>query len=273
MTKQSAPPEALRYRDAAERRGSLLDLVNKAGFCTVADLSEELGVSRMTVRRDIQQLESDEKVRSAHGGVAALMPRVGGTELRPRDLEQGAARRAIAARTLPLLPTDSGATIGVDAGTSAFELTRLLYPRTPLRVVTHSLLAMTELAGRPNVELVGLGGVLNAATQAFAGPGTIEALSHFRLEALLLSADSVRDGAMYCESAFDAETRRNLIKIADRIIVLAHASVFERIAPFEVGPLSAADVVVVDSGIGAAGLASLEEAEVETIIAPLPPNA
>ncbi len=248
----------------------MLELVNRSGFCTVADLSLELGVSRMTVRRDIQQLEEGRKVRSAHGGVAALVPAMSDAEPLSRSPEQAAAERAVAARAVTLLEARSGATIGIDAGTSGLEVARVLYPSESLRVLTQSLPVMIELAGRPNLELVGIGGVLNAENRSFAGPGTTAALERFRLETLMLTVGSVRDGAMYASNAFDVETKRELIRIAERVVLIADSSKFEKVAPFDIAPLSAVDVAVVDSGIAAGGLAALEAAGVEAVIAPLP---
>jgi DeoR/GlpR family transcriptional regulator of sugar metabolism len=272
MSEQGSSQEVLRYRDAAARRGTLVEIVNRSGFCTVADLSDRLGVSRMTVRRDIQQLEQDQKVRGAHGGVAALLPQGGGTHIQFRSLEQSDAKQAVAEEAVALVQGQADATVGFDAGTSAFEVARRLYPQESLRVVTHSLLVMNELSGRPNIEVVGVGGVLHPETQAFAGPGTILALERYRLETLLLTTSSINEGVMYCGNAFDADTKRELMRIAERIVLLADSSKLRKISPFDVNPVSAVDLVIVDDGVTEEELDSLKATGVETIVAPLPPS-
>lgn len=269
MSDQGSIQEALRYRDAAARRGTLVEIVNRSGFCSVADLSDRLGVSRMTVRRDIQQLEQDRKVRSAHGGVAALLPQGGGTHIQFRSLEQSEAKQAVAAKAVALIEDRPDATVGFDAGTSAFEVARRLHPQRSIRVVTHSLLVMNELSGRPNVEVIGVGGVLHPETQAFAGPGTVSALERYRLETLLLTTSSIHEEMMYCGNAFDADTKRELMRIAERIILLADSSKLRKVSPFDVNPVSAVDTVIIDSEITDEELEALQATGVETIVAPL----
>jgi DeoR/GlpR family transcriptional regulator of sugar metabolism len=221
----------------------------------------------MTVRRDIQQLEEDQKVRGAHGGVAALLPQGGGTHIQFRSLEQSEAKQAVADRAVELIEGHPDATIGFDAGTSAYEVARRLYPQHSLRVVTHSLLVMNELSARPNVEVIGVGGVLHPETQAFAGPGTLLTLERYRLETLLLTTSSIQDGVMYCGNAFDAETKRELMRIAERIVLLADSSKLRKIFPFDINPVSAVDTVIIDSDVTDEELHSLEQTGVETIVA------
>lgn len=260
--------DELRYRGAGARRAALVERVNGAGFYSIRDLSEELGVSQMTIRRDVQELEEAGVVRSTHGGVAAFPSRHGGTHIGIRGERQAEQKRAVAKRAVEILDGQPG-TIGIDAGTTTLEFARALHPRQRLRVVTQSLPAMTELSGRANVEVVGVGGVLHAESQAFAGPRTIAALEGVRLDVFLLATSSIRDQLMYCGNAFDGETKQQMIQIADRVILLVDSSKFRQAAPFFFAPLTAIDVAVVDGGATAADVASLRDSGVETVVVPL----
>jgi DeoR/GlpR family transcriptional regulator of sugar metabolism len=234
MAHETNSDTSLRYRGAAARRAALVRLINELGFCTVTDLTERLGVSRMTVRRDIQQLEEEQLVRGAHGGVAALAPRTGGTDFQLRRHQQAAEKRAIGRRAVErLYEQHADSAIGIDAGTSAYEVAAQFHPDRRCTVVTHSLPNMNELAERPNVE-----------------------------------TSAVRDGVMYCGNAFDAVTKRELMRIADETILLMDSSKFTKTATFDIEELRNVDAVLVDAGATEAQRRMLGDAVRDVIVVP-----
>lgn len=269
MTEVQSPAtgESLRYRDAAARRSAVVELVRQQGFCRVADLSEYLGVSRITVRRDIAQLEENNLVRSAHGGVVALAQSGRGTHFQLRSGAHAGAKRAIARKAIEYVSAHRLELLGIDAGTTGFEAARFVAPDSPLTVVTHSLPVMLELAERPNVEVVGIGGVLHPETQAFAGPSTVAAYRRVRLGTLMLTASAVRNRMMFCGNAFDADTKRMMMAVADEVVLLVDASKFEGVAPFQVADLSRVTIVVIDHNAPPELLESLEAQSLKVIVA------
>lgn len=264
---ESPTAESLRYRDASARRTALVERVRRQGFCRVAELSDYLGVSRMTVRRDITLLEEHNLIRAAHGGAMALAPAGRGTHFRLRSATHTEAKRAIARKAIEYVGRRSLSPLGVDAGSTAFEAARCIAPDAPLTVVTHSLPVMTELAERPQVEIVGIGGVLHPETQAFAGPATIAGYAGVRLSAVLLTASAIRNQTMFCGNAFDADTKRQMMAVADEIILLVDASKFQGVAPFQVADLDGVDVIIVDDQAPPALLESLEAQHLQVITA------
>jgi DeoR/GlpR family transcriptional regulator of sugar metabolism len=270
---------SLRYRDASARRTALAELVQQQGFCRVPELSEQLGVSRITVRRDIALLEQHHLVRSTHGGVMALSaagpgsPAGPGTHFRLRSAAHTEAKQAIGRKAIEYVNRHATGPLGIDAGTTGFQAARFIVPDAPLTVVTHSLPVMTELAQRPLVEVVGIGGVLHPETQAFAGPPTVAGYAGLRLGTVLLTASAVRDQMMLCGNAFDAETKRQMMAVADQIILLVDASKFDAIAPFQTAELSRVDVVVIDDQAPSAVLESLEAQNLRVLVAQLDEDA
>jgi DeoR/GlpR family transcriptional regulator of sugar metabolism len=258
---------SLRYRDASARRTALAELVQQQGFCRVPELSDLLGVSRITVRRDIALLERDNLVRGAYGGVMALAQAGPGAHFRLRSAAHTEAKQAIGRKAIEYLSGHAIGPLGIDAGTTAFQAARFIAPHTPLTVVTHSLPVMTELAQRSLVEVVGIGGVLHPETQAFAGPSTVAGYAGLRLGTVLLTASAVRDQMMLCGNAFDAETKRQMMAVADQIILLVDASKFDAIAPFQTAELSRVDVVVIDDQAPPALVKSLEAQHLRVLVA------
>ena len=67
-------PSTLRYRNATERRESIICALRQQGFLSTADLTHRLGVSHMTIRRDLHHLEQTGQVRAVHGGASLSLP-------------------------------------------------------------------------------------------------------------------------------------------------------------------------------------------------------
>src|SRR5215475_12452831 len=89
--------ERFRYTSAPERREKLVQYIADQGYCTIAALSEALGVSEMTIRRDVLRLVELGRVRGFRGGVGAVSRQdIIGSDYAYRDLKMGAAKEAIA---------------------------------------------------------------------------------------------------------------------------------------------------------------------------------
>lgn len=253
----------MRYDSAPARRVFIMDMVRNTGFCSAAELSRELGVSEMTVRRDIQRLAKEGLARAVHGGVSSATTLLGPVDFRLRAAQRLATKQAIARKALTLLAPAS--VVAFDAGTTTLEVARMMPPDLRITVVTHSLPVISVLGARDNLEILSLGGALHAETQAFAGPITLQALSNIRVHTLLLGATSVRDGAMWCTNTFDAATKQGLIAAADRVVLLADSAKFDITAMMKVADLPEIDMVVTDAGLADEARAMLEAAGVELV--------
>lgn len=238
---------------ASSRRASILEAVQAQGFCTVTELAQQLGVSDMTVRRDVQRMESDGLLRAVHGGVTALPQSAlsGSGDFADRSSSAGRAKWAIAKRALTYIEPNE--VIGMDAGSTVDRLAQLLPGDINLQVITHSLPVLARSLNLPGVTAFSLGGTLHPESQSFGGPTTVATLQGLRINTLFLAASSVNASGVYCGNDFDAVTKRELIKIADRIVLLADSSKFSKVAMVRACALADVDVVIVDDGITDAG--------------------
>jgi DeoR family fructose operon transcriptional repressor len=245
-TPMSEPPPDLRYAAAPGRRERILRAVRASGYASAAALAAELGVHEMTVRRDLRRLSGDGLVRLVHGG--ASLPDGVPPDGRPwpdRLASGQPAKAAIAARAAR--DVTAGRTLGLDSGTTVAELARRLPADRNLTVATHSLAAMAALGERPDVTLLGLGGLYHEPTRSFSGPATRRAIAELRLDTLYLSASAISPAGVWCATPYEADTKQALLAAADRVILLADTTKTTGTAPVLVCSWPAIHEVVTDA--------------------------
>ncbi|TDC06386.1 DeoR/GlpR transcriptional regulator [Nonomuraea longispora] len=233
---------SLRYSSAPHRREAILRRIELDGYVAAADLVTELGVSPNTVRRDLRRLAGDGLVRAVRGGAAAAD--VGATPFTDRSVQASAAKRAVAAAAVRHV--EPGTAIALDSGTTTLEIAKLLPSAADLTVITHSLPAIAVLAPRPDVTLIGVGGQYGRDTRSFGGPETLASLEHMSVRTLFLAATALDGSGVYGATPYEAETKRRLIAIARRTIVVGDARKFVLSAPIRVCGWDAADLLVTD---------------------------
>jgi DeoR/GlpR family transcriptional regulator of sugar metabolism len=232
---------SLRYEGAPARREAILERVRIAGFCSIADLAEELAVSDMTVRRDVRRLNERGEVRVVHGGVS-LPP---DQEFSVRERANPGSKDRIGAAAAGLI--GPGDTIALDAGTTAHALVNALPESFTGSVVTHSVPVMQALLNVPGARCVGLGGDLYAPSRAFVGPATVEAAARLRVRWCFLGAAAVDDRGCYGVYDLERPTKQALMDIADHIVLLVDGGKFRSSAPVLLATLDRFHTVVTDA--------------------------
>ncbi|WP_192581272.1 DeoR/GlpR family DNA-binding transcription regulator [Micromonospora sp. AMSO12t] len=254
----------MRYTQAPERRRELLRRAAEAGYVSSTDAAAELGVSEMTIRRDLRQLAAQGLVNRVAGGASAPVPAYGVPFEQRRDAAT-AEKEAVGRAAVPLVP--AGAVVALDAGTTVAALAA----RLPggLTVVTHSIPVILACTGREDLELICLGGAHHRATRSFTGPITRAGLEDLAVDVAVLSATAAGPTGVYSANAADAEIKRAMARIARRVVLLLDHGKLAAHAPMRFLDLAAVDTVVVDAGTDADQLALLRATCREVVVAPL----
>lgn len=257
----------LRYLGAHERRARILSQLRLHGFLSISELSRDLRVSPMTVRRDLHLLESGGDVRLVHGG-ASLTPSALHGAAFPRDALD-AARGRVAGLAAELVgPAD---TIAVDAGPTAYALAHALPESFSGSIITHSMPVLQLLAEQPGARLVALGGELRADRHAFVGPSTEAALTGLRARTFFLEPAAVDPRGVYGGSPAEASLQRRLMDIADEVVVLAVSGITRGSAPAQIARLDRVTRFVTDGPVPGELCTALRRAGVAVQLAA--PNA
>jgi DeoR/GlpR family transcriptional regulator of sugar metabolism len=254
----------VRYTRAPERRRELLRRVGEVGYVSSTEAAAALGVSEMTIRRDLRQLTAQGLVNRVAGGASIATP-ASGLPFEQRRVAATAEKEAVARAAAPLIPPD--AVVTLDAGTTVAALAARL-PAGPT-VVTHSVPVILSCTGRDDVELIALGGAYHGPTRSFTGPITRAGLEDLAVDVAVLSATAAGPAGLYSSNAWDADIKRVMARIARRVILLLdHGKLTER-ASMRFLDLAAVDVVVVDDGASAEQLALLRAACRQVVVAPV----
>lgn len=256
--------ENFRYASAPERRERLVQFIADQGYCTITELSRAFAVSEMTIRRDVLRLVEQDKVRGFRGGVGSLSRQdMGGSDYNFRAITMGEAKHAIALKAVDMVGPAS--VIALDAGTTTNQVASLLPTDHAVKVVTHSFPVVSSLVGNAGVEVSCLGGIFHPESLSFDGPATLAAISNLQVETLFLAASGMSERGVFCGNGFDAITKRALIDVAERVVLLADSSKFLNSAMVKICGWDKVDRVIIDDGINEDQERMLEQHEVDVV--------
>jgi DeoR/GlpR family transcriptional regulator of sugar metabolism len=248
---------------APERRKRLRLIVESRRSARLEELSAALGVSQATVRRDLDELAAEGKLRRVHGGAVAIDERPSELHFDVKAVEAAEEKERIAARAVELLSPDD--TVYLDSGSTVLAAARLLRGWSSLTVVTNSLPAATELAGQ-GPRLIVLGGEVRATSQALVGPLTHLLLDTLHFDRALIGtfAFSLEDGLTTTDPA-EAYTKELVLERAREVILLADSRKVGTRSLVRAGRLEAIDILVTDGGIDDRTVRSLERRGLKVI--------
>ncbi|MFE5291880.1 DeoR/GlpR family DNA-binding transcription regulator [Isoptericola sp. NPDC056618] len=227
---------------AHSRQEELLRVLHASGYVSYAEAAQTFGVSEMTIRRDVGRLEADGLARRVSGG-ASVVGSPHGLPYEERDRRDVAAKRQIGEAVAPLVA--GAAVVALDAGTTVLHAVAAL--PAGATVLTHSVPAITAVAARGELDLVGLGGTYVPETRSFAGRSAVEALAGHVIDVAVLSATALDTSGVMCTNGADAEIKRALVAAAQRVVVLADSSKFASRAPFRFATWDDVTTLVTDS--------------------------
>jgi DeoR/GlpR family transcriptional regulator of sugar metabolism len=211
---------------AGARRAAIADQLRTAGSVTVAELEERFGISSMTARRDLADLERHGLARRTHGG--AVLPSIAAHEDSFGSRMATAAEAKSALATVAAAKVCEGEALFLDSSTTAWHVAQALLDRgIGATVITNSLPIMQLLANHASttIELIGIGGQLRRLTQSYVGPFAVHTtLGHFADRCFFSVKGVTADGALTDADPLEAEIKRAMIAHAEEAVLLADRS-------------------------------------------------
>ncbi|MFN8450424.1 MAG: DeoR/GlpR family DNA-binding transcription regulator [Anaerolineae bacterium] len=249
-----------------ERREQLLHFVETHQRATIAEICDEFLVSPATVRRDLETLEQEGKLRRFHGGALAIKSAPPEPPFVERSGAQAEEKRRIGRAAAALV--QDGETILLGSGTTVLEVARNLRQHQDLTVVTNSLLVMNMLADVPSVTLVGLGGILRPTEKSLIGHLTELTLNELRVQKVIMGIRAVDlDAGITNDYLPETQTDRKILGISRELILVADHTKCGRTSSVFLAPLDVVHTFVTDTETPVEFTSALRDLGVQVITA------
>ena len=228
-----------------QRRAQIIETLEARGQVLVEGLALEFGVSLVTIRKDLSELEARGLLHRTHGGASWAHRSLFNPSFREKAHLQQAEKQAIARATLELI--EEGDSLILDAGSTTHALARAMKKKfRHLHIITNSVPIALELS-ETSWELLLLGGSLRHHSQALIGPATVRALEPYFADKAILSATgaSVSHG-LTTPNDLEAQTKRAMIRAASQVIGIVDSSKLDRVTLANFAALSDLSHLVTD---------------------------
>lgn len=247
----------------AERQRKIVDLVNERLSIRVSELSKIFSVTEETIRRDLEKLEKDGLLERSHGGAVSIDKEDNEVSYLEREITRAAEKRAIALEAVKMV--EPGDQIVLDASTTAWYMAKEL-PDMPLTVLTNSIKVALELSKKEQIRVISTGGNLMSISLSYVGPLAERSLKMYHVNKMFFSCKAIHpDGGLSDTNELQALLKKDMIQIADKVILMADSSKFGKRAFSQINSLSAVNSIITDSNMDEQTRARLEEKEVKLI--------
>lgn len=232
------------------KKEKILNVIYEKGKVTTKELSVLLEISTESVRRYLESLEGEAKIKRVHGGAVKLNFYSNEEDINQRYLKNEREKIAIAKKASMYI--NDGDKIIIDEGSTTLQLVRFLEGKKNLTIITSSfpvangvmnLLNKGDICG----ELIFLGGTVQSSNRRTVGANTIEILSKYYVDKAFISCEGVSiDYGITAYDSLKAETTKMYLKSAKEKIVLADYSKVALRNYYKIDEVYKVDMIITD---------------------------
>ena len=248
-----------------ERRRAIREILERNGRVLVTEIARQFHTSQVTVRKDLDILQSQGLIHRTHGG--ALPAREGALEdptLREKEKLQRAEKLRIAEAAARLVK--EGQVVILDSGTTTTAIARALRNFQKVTIITNAVNIAAELSGAP-VEVILTGGTLRKNSFSLVGPIAEETLQRLNADILFLGVDGfdVQYG-LSTPNLLEAKVNRGMVEVAKRTVAVCDSTKFGRRSLSLIVPTKSLHEVITDRDIPKADLRLLRKMGMEVTL-------
>jgi DeoR/GlpR family transcriptional regulator of sugar metabolism len=249
-----------------ERHALILEPLIKHESVQVSDLSTLLGVSAVTIRKDLTELEKDNKLYRSHGKAILINPYINNRSVNEKEKLSAEEKNTIGKAAAELISKDDS--IIIASGTTVHALARNIRPIHKLTVISASLQVSEILANNEAIEIIQLGGTLRHSSNSVVGKYAEGILSSFCCSKLFLCVDGIDlEFGITTTDVREADLNKEMMRIAQKCIVLADSSKFRRRGFSKIANIEEVDIIITDAGIPGSIARQIEDMGIELIVA------
>lgn len=248
----------------ADRREEILQLLYRHQRMRVAELSEMLGVSEVTVRRHLAQLADEGKVRRYHGWASLAPEAAAERPFRERAEQAPEEKERIAQHAASMVP--DGATVMLSGGTTTARIVRHLRDRTGLTIITSALNIAAEVVEWESCRLIICGGLVRQGSYQMIGPAAVATIQQLTADFAFIGVDGIttRHG-LTTSDIFEAQVDAAMIRASRHAVVVADSRKLGRTGVAVIGPVSDIGTLITDDHAPLHVCRDLEEHGIEVI--------
>ena len=248
------------------RHNTIMELLVKHGSIQVSDLVNQLNVSSVTIRKDLTELEKQDKLYRSHGKAILINPYINNRAVSEKEKLATEEKRAIGRVAAQLINTDDS--IIIASGSTVHALARSIVPLHRLTVVSASLPVSEILSQNESVDIIQLGGMLRHSSLSVVGQYSEMILKDCSFSKLYMGVDGIDfDYGITTTDLREAELNQKMMQAAQKTIVLADSSKFGRRGFAKIANMEDVDIIITDAGIAPKDVSAIEELGIDLIIA------
>ena len=249
----------------SERHEVILKKLKDSGKVSVQNLSDELSVSEVTIRKDLRILEDKNLLFRTHGGATQSNPYTSNRHVEEKAKIRAEEKAAIAKKAVTLIGDNDS--IILASGTTILALAREINPKSQLHVITSALNVSLVLAKRDNVEITQLGGQLRHSSSSVVGNYSEQFLENITCGMLFLGVDGIDlNFGITTTNLLEASLNRRCIDVAQYTVVLADSTKFGKRGFSRICNFDKIQHIITDEGVTADTVRKLEENGVRVTI-------
>lgn len=227
-----------------DRQQAIMDLLVSDGEVELDALADRFAVSRMTIHRDLDELENAGLLRKIRGGATIASGTRFESDFRLRERQGEPAKTAMAEAALALI--EPGMTVMINDGSMAAILGRMCVARRPLTVITNNAAVLDALRGEAGITLIALGGTYSAKFNAFLGKVAEDAMARLRADICFISSPAVSGLEVFHMDDDVLRVKRAMIEAAGTRVLLVNHSRFGHAALHRLAGLDEFDHIITD---------------------------
>lgn len=245
-----------------ERHALIIETLLKHESIPVSNLSTLLDVSAVTIRKDLTELEKDNKLYRSHGKAILINPYINNRSVNEKENLARNEKHIIGRYAASLVDKDDS--IIIASGTTVLAMARCINPVHRLTVISASLKVSELLGSNSSIDVVQLGGVLRTSSLSTVGKFAEESLREFSCSKVFMGVDGIDlDFGLTTTDIRESDLNKVMMQTAQKTIVLADSSKFRRRGFSKIANLEDIDLIITDSKIPDRIAAAIEDRGVD----------
>ncbi len=248
-----------------ERRQHILSLIQNDGRVLVGDLSRNLGISQITIRKDLEYLQSKGLVQRTHGGALRIQSSaLFDPSLQEKQKQHSQEKQRIAEAAAKMV--EDSQCVMLDSGTTTTAIAHELRRFSQLTVITNAVNIAAELAST-NLEVILIGGSLRKNSFSLVGPLAEDVLEEMHADILFLGVDGFDpEVGLTTPNFLESRVNRAMVKASRRVVAVCDSTKFNRRSLSRIVPPSAVHCVITDRGLSNETAEALRGQNIEVVL-------